>query len=146
MSLKRGSEWRKWDLHVHTPYSYLNNQFGNDFDNYVKQLFLNAILHQITVIGITDYFSIDGYKKIRNEYLNNDTKLKSLFTDEQINQIKRIKMFPNIEFRLNKIIGTNRVNFHVIFSDEVLIEDIEENFLHELEFIYEGNPQNSDEK
>ncbi len=146
MSFSRGSEWRKWDLHVHTPYSYLNNQFGNDFDDYVKQLFLNAISHQIAVIGVTDYFSIEGYKKIRKEYLDNDIKLKSLFTDEQINQIKTIKIIPNIEFRLNKIVVTNRVNFHVIFSDEVLIEDIEENFLHELEFIYEGNPQNSDEK
>ena len=25
-----GSEWRKWDFHVHTPYSVLNNQFGID--------------------------------------------------------------------------------------------------------------------
>ena len=68
MSFERGSEWRKWDLHVHTPYSYLNNQFGSNFDEYVKQLFLNAILSQIAVIGITDYFSIDGYKKIKQEY------------------------------------------------------------------------------
>ena len=146
MSFERGSEWRKWDLHVHTPYSYLNNQFGSNFDEYVKQLFLNAILSQIAVIGITDYFSIDGYKKIKQEYLDNDIKLKSLFTDEQITQIKTIKIIPNIEFRLNKIIGTNRVNFHVIFSDEISIEDIEENFLHELEFVYEGNPQDIDEK
>ncbi|WP_345987035.1 hypothetical protein WCX18_07650 [Sulfurimonas sp. HSL1-2] len=146
MNFNRGSEWRKWDLHVHTPYSYLNNQFGDDFDEYVKTLFLNAITHQIAVIGITDYFSIEGYKKIKNEYLNNYEKLKSLFIEEQIRQIQTIKILPNIEFRLNKIIGTNRVNFHVIFSDDVSITDIEENFLHELEFIYEGNPQGSDEK
>ena len=24
---QKGSEWRKWDLHVHTPASALNNQF-----------------------------------------------------------------------------------------------------------------------
>ena len=35
----RGSEWRKWDLHIHTPFSYLNNQFGDDFDKYVKNVF-----------------------------------------------------------------------------------------------------------
>lgn len=42
-----GSEWRKWDFHVHTPYSVLNNQFGinasgdsdTGFDRYVHQLF-----------------------------------------------------------------------------------------------------------
>ena len=28
----RGSVWRKWDLQIHTPYSYLNTQFGDDFD------------------------------------------------------------------------------------------------------------------
>ena len=26
----------KWDLQIHTPYSYLNTQFGDDFDLYVK--------------------------------------------------------------------------------------------------------------
>ena len=28
-----GSTWGKWDFHVHTPYSILNNQFGfNPFE------------------------------------------------------------------------------------------------------------------
>ncbi len=31
MSFERGSEWRKWDLHVHTLYSYLKKQFETDF-------------------------------------------------------------------------------------------------------------------
>ncbi|MFA5426952.1 MAG: hypothetical protein WC279_01945 [Sulfurimonas sp.] len=145
-NFNRGSEWRRWDLHVHTPYSYLNNQFGDDFDNYVKQLFTKAIENQIAVIGITDYFCIEGYKKIKNDYLLNPEKLKSLFDEEEIKKIENIQILPNIEFRLNKIIGTNRVNFHVIFSENVTENDIEENFLHDLEFIYEGNPQGTDEK
>ncbi len=144
--MNKGSEWKKWDLHVHTPYSYLNNQFGDNFDEYVKKLFLEAIKNKISVIGITDYFSIDGYKAIKNDYLENNKKLKELFSTEEIDKVKDIKLLPNIEFRLNKIIGTNRINFHVIFSDEVEINDIEENFLHDLEFVYEGTPQGSDEK
>lgn len=28
-----GSEWNKWDFHVHTPYSILNNNYG--FDPYI---------------------------------------------------------------------------------------------------------------
>ncbi len=24
-----GSEWRRWDLHIHTPGTALNNQFGD---------------------------------------------------------------------------------------------------------------------
>ncbi len=143
---QRGSIWRKWDLQVHTPFSHLSNGFGDDFDEYVKKLFKAAIEKQIAVIGITDYFCIEGYKKIKQEYLNNDTKLAELFTDKEIKQIKKIKLFPNVEFRLDTLVDGNRVNFHVIFSDEVLITDIEENFLHELDFIYEGNPQGTDEK
>ena len=141
-----GSEWRKWDLHVHTPFSFLNNQFGNDFDNYVKKLFKKAIEKEIAVIGITDYFCIEGYKKIKTEYFTNEEKLKELFSDEEIEKIKKITLFPNIEFRLDTLVGGNRVNFHVIFSDSMQIRDIEENFLHELDFLYEGNPQSEDER
>jgi len=143
----KGSEWRKWDLHVHTPFSYLNCEFGNNFDEYVKQLFKKALEKNIVAIGITDYFTIEGYKKLKNEYLNKDEKLKRLgFSEEEINKIKNILILPNIEFRLNKLVGSNRINFHVIFSDEVSINDIEENFLREIKFVYEGTPQNEDEK
>jgi len=147
----RGSEWRKWDLHVHTPFSILNNQFGNPdeettWDKYVKELFRKAIEKNIAVIGITDYFSIDGYEKIKNNYLNNELKLKTLFTYDEIQKIKNILILPNIEFRLNKFVGENSINFHVIFSDEVTINYIKENFLHEIDFVYESSPQSQDEK
>lgn len=144
--MDKGSIWRKWDLHVHTPYSVLNNGFGNDWDKYVKQLFQKAIELNISVIGITDYFTIDGYKRIQQEYLNNPNKLSSLFTPEEIQKIKSKVIFPNVEFRLNKLVGTNRINFHVIFSNEVSIEDIEENFLHEIDFVFDGEPQSNEEK
>ena len=143
---KVGSEWMKWDLHVHTPFSYLDNQFGDDFDNYVKKLFKKAIEKEIAVIGITDYFCIEGYKKIKTEYLTNEEKLKELFSAEEIERIKNIRLFPNIEFRLDTLVGSDRVNFHVIFSDSMQIKDIEENFLHELDSVYEGNPQSEDER
>ena len=144
---KRGSEWRRWDLHVHTPESHLNNNFGNDFDNYVKELFNKAIEKEIYAIGITDYFTIDGYKKIK-EYVENEEKLRYLFEDdeEKIEKIKNILLLPNIEFRLNKLVGSRRINFHVIFSDKVSVSNIEENFLHEINFVYQGEPQNNDEK
>lgn len=124
----------------------MNNQFGDDFDNYVKNLFKKAIDKEIAVIGITDYFCIEGYKKIKTEYLANEEKLKELFSEEEIEKIYNITLFPNIEFRLDTLVGSNRVNFHVIFSDNVQIKDIEENFLHELKFVYEGKPHNEDEE
>jgi ABC-type lipoprotein export system ATPase subunit len=142
----RGSEWRKWDLHVHTPFSYLNNQFGSNFDDYVQQMFKKAIENNIAAIGITDYFSIEGYKKIKEEYLENQNNLALLFSDEEIEKIKKILILPNIEFRLNKLVGTQRINFHVIFSNEISIKQIEENFLREIKFVYEGAPQTEEEK
>ncbi|MBZ4651177.1 hypothetical protein [Thermosipho sp. (in: thermotogales)] len=148
----KGSEWRKWDLHVHTPFSILNNQFGNPdekttWDKYVTTLFKKAIEKNIAVIGITDYFVVEGYKKIKNEYLNNGKIIEKLgFEDGEIKKIRRILLLPNIEFRLNKLVGSNRINFHVIFSDKVSVEDIEENFLREIKFVYEGTPQNEDEE
>jgi len=146
-----GSEWRKWDLQIHTPFSILKNQFGNPneestWDNYIKELFKKAIDKNIAVIGITDYFMVDGYEKIKNEYLDNENKLKTLFTDDEVKKIKEILILPNIEFRLKEFVGRDSINFHVIFSDKVSTNDIKENFLHELDFVYEGKPQNQDEK
>ncbi|KJU82571.1 DNA repair ATPase [Candidatus Magnetobacterium bavaricum] len=147
---RQGSEWRKWDFHVHTPFSYLNNQFGDNFDEYVQTLFKKAIEKEISVIGITDYFCIEGYKKIKNEYLDDKAKLGQLFSEDEIAKIKEITLLPNIEFRLdrsvkidkkNKPSTESKINFHVIFSDTVAIEDIEENFLHRLEIITENWPQ-----
>ena len=155
----RGSQWRKWDLHVHTPASVLNNQFGNDWDSYVKLLFNTAIQQGIEAIGITDYFSIEGYKKIITEYINDDSKLATLFKDElsqdenYISKIKQILLLPNIEFRLDKIVSSKkdgqqprRLNYHVIFSNDVSIADIEENFLEDLEFSYQGTTEHGLER
>ena len=145
MNSAYGSEWRKWDFHVHTPYSVLNNQFGINpsddsdigFDRYVQQLFSKAIEKDIWAIGITDYFSIDGYKRIRNGYLNNPTKMAELFPDDGARErIGQMLVFPNIEFRLNQFVhrddNSDPIGYHVLFSDEVNPEEIEDNFLHKL--------------
>lgn len=140
-----GSEWRKWDFHVHTPYSVLNNQFGinasddsdSGFDRYVQQLFSKAIEKDIWAIGITDYFSIDGYKRIRNDYLNNPAKMAELFPDDSMRaRIGQMLVFPNIEFRLDRFVHKEDksapIGYHVFFSDEINPEEIEDNFLHKL--------------
>jgi outer membrane receptor for ferric coprogen and ferric-rhodotorulic acid len=115
----RGSEWRKWDLQVHTPASHLNNQFGDDWDAYVQALFRAATAKDLAVIALTDYFTIDGYKKVRQDYLEKATKLAALFTPQEIARIREIRVLANVEFRLNKFVGPNRINCHVILSDEV---------------------------
>lgn len=65
----RGLEWRKWDLQVHTPASHLNNKFGEDWDVYVQALFRATIAKDLAFIALTDYFTIDGYKKVRQDCL-----------------------------------------------------------------------------
>ena len=59
--LLRGSVWRRWDLHVHTPGTALNDQFGG-WDEY-----LAAIERQpdVKVMGVTDYMSITNYSLLR---------------------------------------------------------------------------------
>jgi predicted ATPase len=158
MNHSRGSLWAKCDFHVHTPYSALSHNLGDDFDEYVKALFKKAIEKRVGIIGITDYFTIDGYKRIKNEYLADETKLKQLFTPEEITKIKSILLLPNVEFRLNKIIQiikkdttgkevkreSGRVNFHVLFSELLTIKQIEEDFLHNIDFLYEADPNEPD--
>ena len=147
MRIERGSTWNKWDFHVHTPYSILNNQFGFDpdptcskdvdeFDDYVKALFKRAIEEEIVGIGITDYFSIDGYKRIRCQYLNDPEKMASLFPNpDDRDRISEMCIFPNIEFRIPTFIGkgANSVNYHVIFSPELTPDEIELYFLGKIQ-------------
>lgn len=136
----QGSEWHKWDLHVHTPESGMANAYNCSWDEYVQELFRRAIANNIVALGITDYFTIDGYKKLRNEYLSNDTKLHSLFTQDEVVKIKHILVVPNIEFRLKTLVKTQRVNYHIIFSPEIPIQQIEENFLNNIDFVYQDLP------
>jgi len=159
MTNSRGSIWKKCDFHVHTPFSALANNFGSDFDSYVQKLFKSAIEKKIAVIGITDYFTIEGYRKIKSDYLEKPAKLLELFSAEEINEIQKILILPNVEFRLNKIVQINktkdgkdiktesgRINFHVIFSNELPFKLIEEAFLHDLHFVYESDPGETDKK
>jgi len=145
-SFEAGSEWRRWDLHIHTPESVLNNGFGSDWDAYVQQLFRILIDKEIAAVGITDYFTVDGYKKLIEEYLTNDQKLQALFSAEEIGKIKKVLFIPNIEFRSNIFVGSNSVNFHVLFSEDVPVKDIEEKFLHEIDFVFQGDPNNPDRR
>ena len=123
----RGSEWRKWDLHLHTPvsfhheYKFFNKKEKEKYQNDIWEKYTNELekILDISVIGITDYFTIDGYKKVL-EY-----KKKSRLQNFEL-------ILPNIEFRLDKLVGGKRLNYHVIFSDKITIEKIEKEFLEEL--------------
>jgi len=136
---------------VHTPASILNNQFGNDWDSYTRELFRRALEDKIAVIGITDYFCCDGYRKIRAEYLEDPERLKTVFAEDQeraphfLKNLANILVLANVELRLDKFLVTRpektskKPNLHVLFSDEVSPDDIDELFLSRVEFDYDGD-------
>jgi energy-coupling factor transporter ATP-binding protein EcfA2 len=146
----RGSEWRRWDLQVHTPFSALNNGFGNDFASYAAKVLTLAVERKIAAIGVTDYFCIEGYKKFR-QLVRDQQQLEALVGPEVASKAKRVLLLPNVELRTSMIVATpggndRRVNFHVIFSEETDPRVIEEHFLRELKFTAEANPSSPDER
>ena len=97
-----GSTWRRWDLHIHTPDTILNNQFGT------WEEFLAAIEAQtaVTVLGVTDYCSIANYSRLKRY--------------KQEGRLPAIDLLiPNIEFRIappNE--HTKAVNIHLLISPD----------------------------
>lgn len=84
---------------MHTPKSGIAGKFGKDLDRYIQSLFNSAKITTIVAIKFTDYFTIDDYKKLVTDSLNNETKLSSLFIPAKTAIISDITIFPNIEFR-----------------------------------------------
>lgn len=109
MNDPRGSQWRKWDLHVHTPESLVHNYHNSDpWPDFIDDL--EALPPEFSVIGINDYIFLDGYRRI--------------IAERSKGRLPNILCFlPVIELRLDKFGGSaghlSRVNYHVIFSDEV---------------------------
>lgn len=133
MNDSRGSLWRKWDLHLHTPCSLVQNYGGDTKKNWNK--FINELENlpnEIKVLGINDYIFIDGYKKI--------LKIKK---EGRLPNIELI--LPVIELRLDKFGGTDsklsRVNFHILFSNAIEVETIEQQFLNALPAAYQLTPE-----
>ena len=95
--IKKGSQWLKWDCHLHTPISY-QNQF-NSFDDYIDALKVNAIKHSTDVVIINDYFTIDGYKELIKNCEKDET-YNSYYLN--IGEDKKLYILPGIELRIDK--------------------------------------------
>lgn len=120
----RGALWRRWDLHVHTPASYVHEYGDRENARTWDKFFADiaSLPREIAVLGINDYFTIDGYKRVRAEWENGH--FPNILT-----------VFPVVELRLDHLAGntaTQRINYHVLFSDDVDSDEIEREFLHQL--------------
>jgi ABC-type lipoprotein export system ATPase subunit len=133
MNDPRGSLWRVWDLHVHTPDSIIQKYGPRNEETWEKFLEnLESLPHSIRVLGINDYIFLDGYRRVLAE------KKKGRLSNIDL-------LLPVIELRLDKFGGTdsnlNRVNFHVIFSDELSTDTIQEQFINALTSNYVLSPE-----
>ena len=129
----RGSEWQKWDLHVHTKGTGKNDQLkSKTFDDYCVTLFQKALEKGIAAIGITDYFNIDNYTKVK-EFIS---KIDSCtdFTGEEKKKIKRVFILPNVELRMLPVTDSGRlVNIHCLFNPDYE-SSLENNFFGSIEY------------
>lgn len=106
MENSKGSEWRRWDLHLHTASSYDYKYKCEDAD----ELLCKALReNNIYAVAITDHFQIDA-KRIRH--------LRELAPE--------IVFFPGVELRTDK--GSNNLHFNLIFSDQMDIDILQSDF------------------
>lgn len=104
----KGSEWRKWDLHVHTPGTQKNDQYKVDQGD-PWELFCQKIHDSdVQAIGICDYFSTANYFTFIGKY-------QTLYPDSTK------AFFLNIEVCTSDVVNNahEEVNVHLIFNPEI---------------------------
>ena len=118
-----GSIWRRWDPHIHTPGTVLNDQFGDEeaWEDFLQRIEASNPL--IEVLGITDYYSLDNYEKAG--------------TFKDAGRITGVKfLFPNVELRY--AVGTAKgapINFHLMVSPDDIEHVVQlKRFLRKLTF------------
>lgn len=130
MGINRGSEWNIWDLHIHTPGTWQNNQFKHrNWEEYISTIENK----NVKVLGVTNYFTIDDYFEVKK------------FKDK--GRLKNIDLIlPNVELRLDTFTGKSKgINLHIIFSDKI-DEYIQPLFLDKLQFNNKDNSYSCNKK
>ena len=102
----RGSEWRRWDLHLHTASSYDYDYKEDDADEVLCQALHNS---EVAAVAITDHFVIDK-QRIEN--------LRKLASD--------IVFFPGVELRTDK--GDTNIHVILIFLQDINLDNLCESF------------------
>lgn len=107
MSISRGSQWRQWDLHVHTASSYDYKYRGSDSDEILVRSWKD---NGIEAVAITDHFLIDS-ERIQN--------LRQLAGND-------ITIFPGVELRTDK--GSTNLHVIAIFPESSDLVSLEASF------------------
>lgn len=129
----RGSEWRQWDLHIHTPASFhwkgerFTQAGACDRDRQLLDEMINALNDAApAVFAIQDYWQFDGW-----------FALKRRLAEAGSPDLKKT-VFPGIELRIAAPMAA-RLNAHVIFSDEI-DDQLLRDFLSALKLEITGQP------
>lgn len=116
MSIKypKGSEWRKWDLHTHTPLDveWLDNvhlETEEDKKKFAKKYIDFAIQQELSVIAITDHNFCDTLSQLLIPYIQEEAK------------VRNIKILPGFEITANEGSG---VHFLVVFPENTELSTI----------------------
>lgn len=107
---ERGSEWRIWDLHVHTRASFDYKYKGEDAEEILVESWR---ANKIEAVAITDHFEIDK---------DTITRLRELAPE--------ITIFPGIELRTDK--GATNIHVILIFSEKMDLEDLANTYKYNL--------------
>ena len=128
----KGSEWRRWDLHVHTPFTQKNDKYDGKLPDEKWDKFYKSIedyigdgkdpLRAICAIGITDYLSIDNYQKVVN--------------DNRLPDCVKL-LIPNVELRCSPVSGKAPLNIHCLF-DPSIADELEDRFFANLKFYFKS--------
>lgn len=106
-----GSNWQRWDLHIHAPGTKLSDAFGEPSEENIKKYVEELQASDVQAFGITDYFSFDSYFTVLKSYKSNFPDGAKAF-------------FLNIEFRLTETISSDgrNVHTHVLFDPDIATE------------------------
>lgn len=117
----RGSEWRKWDLHTHSCFSILNNNYPHNSEGGIGDDEINTFIqtikaNNIDAVGLTNYF----------KFTDDDFRLKKKMEEAGITT------FLNLEVRLSNINKNDEFfDYHIVFDDKLddqVIKDLLANF------------------
>ncbi len=113
----RGSEWHKWDLHIHSPKSWLNNNYdGCTDEDFVKAVKDNGLV----AVGLTNYF------RFADREVDGEGSIKERLEEEGI------VVFPNLEIRLSFQNQKNELcDYHILFEPNTPLVKMN-NFLAQL--------------